>query len=295
MYLLLITISLLLVAGSSAYMSVYGLMSVFLKDKEIIMCMGLGMEIGKILIVSHLYRNWQKLRVLTKTLNILVVTVLVFLTSIEVVGFLAQSHISTSRDLRTAEIAFRALNREEEILEEQILVIDTTLAGLPSSYVSKRIKERKAASYDEKQSRLLDIAQRQAHLETKILADKERAGPIFAIAKIMRINETDAIASLILLLVLVLEPLSVGLTVATSAAWMGQTTTPKTITNKSASSDDLNSLQRKHNLTVAQIADITGRRKNTTCEGWLNGRAPVPPRALRAIHVWANSQEKIHT
>ena len=294
MYPILITISLLLVAGSSAYMSVYGLMSVFLNNKEIIMCMGIGMEIGKILIVSHLYRNWQKLRGLTKSLNILVVSVLVFLTSIEVIGFLAQSHISTSHDLRTAVIALKALNIEEEIIEKQILVIDTTLAGLPSSYVSRRIKERKAASYNEKQSRLLGIAKRKAQLETTILTDKERAGPIFAIAKIMRINETDAIAFLILLLVLVLEPLSVGLTVATSAAWIRQTTTPKIITNKRTSSDDLNSLQRKHKLTVAQIAGITGRKKQKTCKGWINGKTPVPHKALRAVQTWAKGQERVN-
>ena len=292
MYPVLITISLFLVAGSSAYMSVYGLMCVFSSTKEIILCMGLGMEIGKILIVSHLYRSWPTLKAVGKTLNILVVTVLVFLTSIEAVGFLAQSHISTSRDLRTTEIALSSLNKEEELLREQIAVIDTTLSGLPPSYVSKRIKERKNAAYDQKQSRLLAIAQRRAQLATTLLLAKEHAGPIFAVAKITKVNETDAITSLILLLVLVLEPLSVGLTVATSAAWMRQKNKPKITPNKNTSSDALASLQRTHNLTVAQIADITGRKKQKTCEEWLKGRTPVPPRALRAVQVWARDMRE---
>ena len=53
MYPILVTISLLLVAGSSIYMSVYGLMAAFVTDASVVMCMGLGMEIGKILTVAH--------------------------------------------------------------------------------------------------------------------------------------------------------------------------------------------------------------------------------------------------
>ena len=54
MYPLLITVCLILVAGSSAYMSIYGLISVFSVNARVIMCTGVGMEIGKILIVSYL-------------------------------------------------------------------------------------------------------------------------------------------------------------------------------------------------------------------------------------------------
>ena len=56
MYIVLVTLSLILVFGSSAFMSISGLLSIFTNNTIIIIYMGLGMEIGKILIISHLYR-----------------------------------------------------------------------------------------------------------------------------------------------------------------------------------------------------------------------------------------------
>ena len=290
MYPVFLTISLLLVAGSSVYMSVYGLMSVFVNQGRIILCMGLGMEIGKILVVSYLYRNWQGLGWLSRVFYSLIVFVLVLLTSIEVMGFLSQSHVHATYDLRSAETKLESLKREASILRDQISVIDTTLAGLPKSYVSRRIKERKAAGYNEKQARLLEIAKHEAELQAKKIKEQQSAGPIFAVARIMNIQDRDGIAALIILLVMVLEPLSVGLTIATTAAWMRVKRKPKEKPQPDTSTEELISLQRKYKLTLFQIVSITGRKKKKTCEAWLNGTTPVPERALRALRAWAKGR-----
>jgi len=290
MYPVLLTITLFLVAGSSAYMSVYGLMSVFSNTQRIIMCTGLGMEIGKILIVSYLYLNWQKLNRLTRVLYFLILSVLVLLTSIEILGFLSQSHSSSTRDLMTTRASINALEKEEYFLKGQISVIDNTLEGLPSGYVTRRIKERKASGYDEKQDRLLKIAQEHAQLEKRIILERESAGPVFAAARIMKINESHAIALFILFLVIVLEPLSIGLTVAASAAWTRQRIVPEMKLKPDTSIGEINEIQDKYHLTADQLAKITGRKKTKTCQAWLNGTTPVPPRALKAVEKWVEKQ-----
>ena len=290
MYPVLLTITLLLVAGSSAYMSVYGLMSVFSNTQRIIMCMGLGMEIGKILIVSYLYLNWQKLNRLTRVLYFLILSVLVLLTSIEILGFLSQSHSSSTRDLMITRATIIALEKEENLLKGQMSVIDTTLEGLPSGYVTRRIKERKASGYDEKQERLLKIAKEHAQLAKRIILERECAGPVFAAARIMKINESDAIALFILFLVSVLEPLSIGLTVAASAAWTRQRIVPEMKLKPDTSIGEINEIQDKYHLTADQLAKITGRKKTKTCQAWLNGTTPVPPRALKAVEKWVEKQ-----
>jgi len=289
MYPILVTISLLLVAGSSVYMSVYGLMSVFASNASIIMCMGLGMEIGKVLTVAHLYRNWGKLGRVTRILYVLIVSVLVLLTSMEVVGFLSLSHVRANHNLRSTETALKGLEKEAAILQRQISTIDATLAGLPASHVTRRIKERTASGYQQKQARLLEIAKEQAELETRLVNVQASSGPVFAVAEILKINETEAIAMLILILVLVLDPLSIGLTVATSAAWMSQKITPKEKTECDPSSKELMALRKQYNFSVGQLASITGRKKPKTCEAWLNGATPVPKKALKAVRAWANN------
>ena len=92
MYIALVTLSLILVFGSSVFMSIAGLLSIFTNNTIIIICMGLGMEIGKILTISYLYRSRHKNNTMTKTWYILIVFVLIFLTSFEVLGFLSQCH-----------------------------------------------------------------------------------------------------------------------------------------------------------------------------------------------------------
>ena len=298
MYRILVSINLLLVAGTSAYMSVYGLMSMFVSHASVIICMGLGMEIGKVLTVSYLYRNWQKLGVFSRFLYILIVSILVFITSIEIIGFLSQSHMNGSRGVRITETALRSLKNEAQILKQHIAVIDKTLAGLPVSHVSRRIQERKTAGYEKKLARLLEISKEQSHLETELLKTRQWAGPIFAIANIMKIKKSDVAAMFILFLVLVLEPLSIGLTLAVSASWITPEPTPATKPNENTAPEsnsltkELRSLCNKYNLTISQIADITGRKKLKTCEGWLDGTTPVPERALRAVQIWVKKDLK---
>jgi len=290
MYPILVTISLLLVAGSSLYMSVYGLVAVFTSNEPVIICMGLGMEIGKILTVAHLYRNWSNIRCIVRTLYMLIISILVLLTSIEIIGFLSQSHANATQNLKAVKTTLNGLEKEAAIIRDQLSTIDATLAGLPTSHVTRRITERKLSGYQQKQSRLLEIATQQAELETRLVQDQGASNPIFATAQILKINETDAIAMLILVLVLVLEPLSIGLTVATSAAWMTQKTMPEKTPQDAHPNEELITLKKQHNLTVKQLVQITGRKKPKTCEAWLNGTVPVPVKALQAVRAWANSQ-----
>ena len=295
MYRILVTISLLLVAGSSIYMSVYGLMAVFSGNALVIICMGLGMEIGKILTVAHLYRNWPKLRRLVRNLYILIISVLVLLTSIEVIGFLSLSHANAIQNLRGTETALEGLKKEAAILKEQLATLDATLAGLPASYVTRRIREREKSGYPQKQARLLEISRQQAELETRLIEDQRNSGPIYAVAQILKINETDAIAILILILVSVLEPLSIGLTVATSAAWAKKEAPSRQCLPQNAEDTDtdqqLRSIVKKHNLSVSQLASITGRKKVKTCKAWLDGTTPVPVKALQAVRAWTHKQK----
>jgi len=294
MFPIFLTTSLLLVAGSSVYMSVYGLMCVFVDQAMVILCMGLGMEIGKVLVVSYTYRSWRQLSRVSRALYVLIVFILVLLTSIEVMGFLSQSHSYASHDLRMTKTTLESLGREATVIRNQMSVIDKTLEGLPDSYVTRRINERKKSGYQEKEARLLEIVQEKAAVEAKIIEEQQSSGPVFAVARIMDIKDTDAVAVLILLLVLVLEPLSIGLTVATTAAWMARKSPQKELPESirsNHSNEELVELTKKHNLTISQIVKITGRKKPKTCEEWLSGKAPVPERALRAIRAWANRQD----
>ena len=109
MYLVLTTLSLALVFGSSAIMSISGLISVFSNNTNLIICMGLGMESGKILTISHLYRSWQQYNTPAKTGYILVVLALTLLTSFELTGYLSQCYQKATKSNKMIQLKIDAL------------------------------------------------------------------------------------------------------------------------------------------------------------------------------------------
>ncbi|MCD4761035.1 hypothetical protein K8R42_04010 [bacterium] len=219
MHKILITSALLLVFGTSAYMSIYGLTAVFAGAGIVVVLMGAGMELGKLLTVIHLHRQWSGMRFYMRGFYMLVITALVMITSFEILGYLSQSHVQGTRDITLSRTALTALEHEEQLLTGSIETIDITLAGLPETYVTKRIKERQAAGYDQMQTRLVEIAKERSDLKKQCITNRAYAAPIFAAAGIFSIDATRAASIFILILVMVLEPLSIGLAIATSAVW----------------------------------------------------------------------------
>ncbi len=220
MHKFLLTFCLALVFGTSAFVSVSGLLAVFSGAGITVILMGCGMELGKILTVIHLHRRWKALHWLSRCFYIIVIVALVLITSCEIMGYLSQNHVQGFRALESNHASLTALEQEEKILRNRIETIDNTLSGLPASYVSKRIRERRDAGYDSLQVRLTEVINEEASLERLSINDRAYSAPIFATARIFRINETEAASFFILFLVCVLEPLSIGLAVAVSSVWL---------------------------------------------------------------------------
>ena len=176
--------ALLLVFGTSAYMSIYGLTAVFPDMMVAIICMGCRMELGKILSVIHLHRTWKAIGWFARFFFVGVIGALTLITSMEVLGFLTQRHAGGTRALEAVDANITELNREAEILRGHIAVVDQTLAGLPTGYVTKRFREREAAGYDKMRDRLLEIAQETARLKSSKIANAAYSAPIFAASRI---------------------------------------------------------------------------------------------------------------
>ncbi len=129
-----------------------------------------------------------------------------------------------------------------------------------------------------------------------IIKEQENSeNPILAITCITETAGSNMMIKFIFLLVLILEPLSIGLTVATNAAWMNDRKSIDLAPRETPSeikdlTKELVSLQKEHGLTVPQIAKITGRKKLKTCQGWIEGTIPTPPRVLAEVQAWVEKE-----
>jgi hypothetical protein len=201
-------------------MSVWGLMQVFSEYSIAVGAMGAGMELGKILIIIYIHRNWKSLLKTHKAYFSLVVFVLVLITSLEIFGFLSQSYSKTGQETSLISARQGFLQQERDLLREELETLEKTLSGLPETFVTKRFKFRNESGYNEKRKRLLEINSDLRQLEGADIRARLAAGPIFAVSRLVNIPDTTGVLLFIILLVGVVEPLSVGLTVAVSSQWM---------------------------------------------------------------------------
>jgi len=327
MHRILIPIAFVLVWGTSSYMSVAGLTAAIPGNMAVIMLMGCGLELGKISLVIFLHRRWKSLGVLSRAFYIAVALCLTCMTSIEVMGYLSQRHAEAVRGMAVSDARITSLDREAEILRRSINTVDATLAGLPEGYVTRRIVERRKAGYDRMQARLIEIAGIRAGLTKRNIEDTAYSGPVFAAARLMGVGHEQATTLFILALVLIFEPLSLGLAVASSAVMTRADETgrphghengqpaepakgghengqsgqrrPKTaIEVKSRGYErptltaELNKLMIDYDLTAADVAAITGKKQAETANAWAAGQPEIPIKALRKLRKWTKGKRK---
>lgn len=216
---ILLTISLLLTAGTSAVMSVYAAYQVF-SNNLLPAFMVAGMEIGKVLVIIYAHRNWKKLRFIAHSYYCVVIMVLVVLTSIAIFATLSQEYAKNSSKTSLISSGLNSLTAEHNLLLEDLKTLEKTLSGLPPAYVSKRFQFRKENDYEGKQKRLLQINSEIATEKDKEIKARLMGGPIFIVSRLLDMKDEVAIIIFICILVGVAEPLSVGLAVAVSSQWM---------------------------------------------------------------------------
>jgi len=88
--------------------------------------------------------------------------------------------------------------------------------------------------------RLLEMVRETSELKASRIADLSYSAPIFAAARIFGLDPGKTISMFVFILVTVLEPLSIGLAVATSSAWQkaSRTAEKMRIARKTAQSEN---------------------------------------------------------
>ncbi len=302
MFRLFATLSLSLIFGSSIYMSISGLISIFPDNPVIIIFLEVGLESGKVLITTHLFRNWEKIKTGQRLLCGFIIFPLIFLSASHMMGALFQDYQNSVKEDKIIELKKNALKKEENINQSLIDNISETIAPLPDKYVTRKTKLMDDAGYYQLKGRLVQIVQEKTNLDVKKLSLKSNSSPIAVIATFFEMNASYIVTVFIVFLVLMIELVTVALTMITSAAWMESkksieqfcrkpTSQPplkvsSKTTQKISCLEQLKSLMQQYDLTVAQLAEITGRKKQKTCEEWLNGEKPTPKRAIIDVKSW---------
>ena len=252
---LLVLTTALAISVIAAYYSIIGLAAIFAAAAIPVIIMGSILEVGKLVTVTYLHRQWKESPIILKSYLCIAVIVLMFITSMGIFGFLSRAHIeqttisgdnslrierlesSIERERRTIKDADGVLFQLDEainvLIEYDRIRGDTGAIATRERQKSERQELSKViagaeARVSELQDELIVLEKEQIKLEAEV-------GPIKYIAEFVYGEKADrtlleeAVRWVIVIIVVVFDPLAVALLVAWNDLQMRVTPVPPII------------------------------------------------------------------
>lgn len=230
----LLILTTLSIAGSAAFFSIYGLAQIFTGSFWPVVVMASSLEVGKLVGASFLYRYWYKLSRWLKYYITTAVIILMLITSVGIFGFLSAAYQEDILPLQQNEQKVTLLLEEKkeaiklkaERLERK-KQIDADIASLPNNYITarQRLLESFGPELEQLKEDIADYTKRTREitneiqeLKSKTLEQRVHTGPIVFIAKVFEAETDTATKWLILIIIFAFDPLAVALTIGANLA-----------------------------------------------------------------------------
>ena len=225
-----IGLSALLIAGSAAAFSVYGLAKLFSGAFLSVVIMAGSLELGKLVTASFLYRYWNMINWFQKVYMTIATIVLVFITSAGIFGYLSNAYQGAtlefekqSTDLIAVEERIEQLEDDKIFLKEELSV---AISELPDNYITAKRKLREdynpqILSVNEE---ILNYKKTRADLEIQLVSTGVDVGPAIYLARTFGTDIDTVVKFFIFILIFVFDPLAVMLVIAYNQALIDRTT-----------------------------------------------------------------------
>ena len=220
-------LSALLIAGSAAFFSVFGLSKLFAGATISVIIMAGSLEFGKIIGASFLYRYWNKIHNWLKIYMTIGVITLVGITSAGIFGYLSNAYQGAtiqfekqSTTLLYKEDRLSQLEEDKTYLKEEL---EQAISELPENYrTAKRIlREEYNPKVLELNDMILDIKQEVGDLKVGLIETGVDVGPAIYLARAFKTDIDTVVKFFIFILIFVFDPLAVSLVVAYQVAVTG--------------------------------------------------------------------------
>ena len=131
-----IGLSALLIAGSAAAFSVYGLAKLFSGAFLSVVIMAGSLELGKLVTASFLYRYWNMINWFQKVYMTIATIVLIFITSAGIFGYLSNAYQGATLEFEKQSTELLMIDDRLEQLQDDKLFFKTRIG--PTSRIFTR-------------------------------------------------------------------------------------------------------------------------------------------------------------
>ena len=222
-------LSALLIAGSAAAFSVYGLAKLFSGAFLSVVIMAGSLELGKLVTASFLYRYWKVINWFQKVYMTIATIVLVFITSAGIFGYLSNAYQGAtlefekqSTELIAVEERIEQLEEDKSFLKEELSV---AISELPDNYITakRKLREDYNPQITQVNQEILEFKTRRADLEIQLVSTGVDVGPAIYLARTFGTDIDTVVKFFIFILIFVFDPLAVMLVIAYNQALMNRT------------------------------------------------------------------------
>ena len=223
-------LSALLIAGSAAAFSVYGLAKLFSGAFISVVIMAGSLELGKLVTASFLYRYWKVINWFQKVYMTIATIVLVFITSAGIFGYLSNAYQGATLEFEKQSTELIAVEERIEQLEEDKVFLKEELSiaisELPDNYITakRKLREQYNPQILMVNEEILDYKKTRADLEIQLVSTGVDVGPAIYLARTFGTDIDTVVKFFIFILIFVFDPLAVMLVIAYNQALIDRTT-----------------------------------------------------------------------
>ena len=247
-----IGLSALLIAGSAAAFSVYGLAKLFSGAFLSVVLMAGSLELGKLVTASFLYRYWDMINWFQKVYMTIATIVLVFITSAGIFGYLSNAYQGATLEFEKQSTELIAVEERIEQLEEDKVFLkeelSVAISELPDNYITAKRKLRE--DYNPQilmvNEEILDYKKTRADLEIQLVSTGVDVGPAIYLARTFGTDIDTVVKFFIFILIFVFDPLAVMLVIAYNQALIDRGKKPQTLPDTPASTPVEEKTQAEH-------------------------------------------------
>ena len=216
----LVGLAALLVAGSAAFYSVFGLSKLFSGATLAVIIMAGSLEFAKLVSASFLYRYWDDVNRFMKTYLIIGVVTLVVITSAGIFGFLSNAYqgATVSFEKESTALLYKEdrldqLSEDKKFLKEEL---EAAVAELPENYrtAKRKLREEYQPKINQVNETMMKLKGEIGELKIALIETGVDVGPAIYLARVFNTDVDTVVKYFIFMLISVFDPLAVVLVLA---------------------------------------------------------------------------------
>jgi len=216
----LVGLSALLVAGSAAFYSVFGLSKLFSGATMAVIIMAGSLEFAKLVSASFLYRYWDEINRFMKTYLIIGVVTLVMITSAGIFGFLSNAYqgATVSFEKESTALLYKEdrldqLTDDKRFLKEEL---EAAVDELPDNYrtAKRKLREEYQPKINQINEDMMNLKQEVGDLKIALVETGVDVGPAIYLARVFDTDVDSVVKYFIFMLIAVFDPLAVVLVIS---------------------------------------------------------------------------------